>query len=298
MTFYLTRVGTALLEIGATSKHLGAELGYLGILHTWGQNLELHPHIHYIVAGGGPSLDGTRWVAARKKFLVSVRVLSKRFRTLFETALKEAFADGKLEFYGQLEHLAVPMVFASWLESTRATQWVVHSKPPFGSPEQTLRYLGRYTHRVAISNHRIKQITDDHVTFEWKDYRRGQSHLLMTLHVHEFMRRFLLHVLPRGFVRIRYGGFMSHRQRVAKLALCRGLLQQFKQPPRAPGHSEQPTVSHAGTTQPPTRPPRKCRTCNQGQLHIVAIIPSQLPPSLGRQRHRRHQSRKKYVNST
>jgi hypothetical protein len=279
--------GGALLEIGADPDHLGAELGYIAVLHTWGQNLMLHPHIHCIVPGGGISLDGTRWVATRKTFLLSVRVLSKRFRTLFTEALEKAFDQGLLEFHGNLEHLAKPAVFRSWLKSTRSSDWVVYAKPPFGSPEQTLQYIGRYTHRVAISNQRLKSVTDNQVTFEWKDNRRKKAHLLMTLHVHEFMRRFLLHVLPPGFVRIRHGGFLANRHRTARLALCRELLEKANQPDT---HHPAPTVP--GPSAPEARAAtsrRHCPKCNTATLRTVSVIPSDLPPSPRARLRRRRQ---------
>jgi hypothetical protein len=277
---------------------LKAELGYIAILHTWGQNLQLHPHIHCIVPGGGLWSDGTRWIATRKNFLVSVRVLSKRFRTLFTDALQDAFENGKLEFHGKLKHLANPNAFGSWLRSTRATEWVVHAKPPFGGPEQTLRYIGRYTHRVAISNHRLKRVTDDQVTFDWKSYRTGQTHLLMNLHPHEFMRRFLLHVLPHRFVRIRYGGFLAHRHRRDKLALCRRLLHTSlaattvtTAPNAQAGHSPYADTPAESTGNMKTqkdsgmgRRPRLCPTCKHGHMHPVAIIPSLVAPTKRRRR--------------
>ena len=304
--------GEALCSIAEDPKHLGAEIGFVGILHSWGQALSHHPHIHYIVPGGGLSLDGQRWIPTRKNFLLSVRVLSLKFRTLFLGALRTAFTNGHLQFYGKLKHLEKREVFESWLNSTRATQWVVHSKTSGGGPETTLRYLARYAYRVAISNHRIQSITDKSVTFEYKNYRTGEYDLLMTLHPHEFMRRFLLHVLPEGFVRIRYGGFLAPRHRTDKLALCRTLLEQQQPtaslsqlaavPPNAPPTGRtletlsDPLLPDARVPEPPPQKQSKkprigdivgtCPICNQGHSVIVEVFPSELPPSARRRRKR------------
>jgi hypothetical protein len=214
----------ALRTIAADPKHLGAEIGLVAVLHSWGQSLHHHPHVHCLVPGGGPSLDGARWVACHPGFFLPVRVLSRLFRRLFLAELDAAFAAGQLGFFGPLAELAEPAVFARQLNKLRRIEWVVYAKPPFGGPERVLTYLGRYTHRVAIANSRLVSITDDDVAFRWKDYRHHGRSKLMTLAAQEFIRRFLLHTLPDGFHRIRHFGFLANGHRAAKLALCRRLL--------------------------------------------------------------------------
>jgi hypothetical protein len=213
-----------LRRIAADPKHLGAEIGFLAVLHTWGQDLLHHPHLHCVVPGGGLSPDGQRWVPGRPGFFLPVRVLSRLFRRLFLDALQGAFDRGDLEFHGLLAPLAAPKAFPRLLAAARTTDWEVYAKPPFGGPAQVLDYLGRYTHRVAIANHRWLALEDGKVTFRLKDYRQGQRLTTLTLEAGEFIRRFLLHVLPDGFVRIRHFGFLSNRHRSAKLARCRELL--------------------------------------------------------------------------
>ena len=212
--------------IAADPRHLGAEIGFFAVLHTWGQTLVHHPHLHCVVPGGGLSLDGTRWVSCRPGFFLPVRVLSRLFRRLFLTALDAAFDEGQLRFAGTLEALTDRHAFARHVAPARQVEWVVYAKAPFAGPPQVLEYVGRYTHRVAISNHRLLEITDDHVRFRYKDYRTdlSQAHKTITLAATEFIRRFLLHVLPAGFHRIRYYGFLGNRTRRDKLALCRHLL--------------------------------------------------------------------------
>jgi hypothetical protein len=213
-----------LRTIAADPKHLGAEIGFLAVLHTWGQNLLHHPHLHCVVPGGGLSEDKQRWISCRKGFFVSVKVLSRLFRRLFLEALSSAFEKGKLTFHGSIEYLARPQAFARLLGSVCRLEWNVYAKPPFGGPQQVLDYLGRYTHRVAISNNRLLAFENGNVTFRWKDYRRGNQQCVMTLPADEFIRRFLLHTLPRGFQRIRQFGLIANRSRKEKLALCRKLL--------------------------------------------------------------------------
>jgi hypothetical protein len=215
----------SLQSIAADPKHLGAQIGFFCILHTWGQTLTHHPHLHCVVPGGGISLDGSRWVACRPGFLLPVRVLSRRFRTLYLRYLEQDYAAGKLQFHGQLQHLSDPRNFARYLAPLRHCEWVVYSKPPFGGPESVLDYLGRYTHRVAISNNRLKALKDGQVTFTYKDYKDEHQQKVMTLSADEFLRRFLLHVLPNGFQRIRYYGFLASRHRAENLARCRELLR-------------------------------------------------------------------------
>ena len=213
-----------LRTIAADPKHLGAEIGFLAVLHTWSQTLRHHPHLHCVVPGGGLSLDRSHWRSCRKGFFLSVKVLARLFRRLFLQALDHAFDLGKLSFHGTLSHLSHPRHFNSLLASLRSREWVVYAKPPFGGPAQVLAYLGRYTHRVAITNHRLLALQDGHVTFSWKDYAGNNEQRTMTLPADEFIRRFLLHVLPRGFQRLRQFGLLANRQRRHKLALCRKLL--------------------------------------------------------------------------
>jgi hypothetical protein len=215
-----------LLTIARDPKHLGAEIGFFAILHTWGQNLLHHPHVHCVVAGGGPSPDHERWVSCRPGFFLPVRILSRLFRRLFLEALQKAFQQGKLQFFGELESLRDEAVFLESMAPLRQREWVVYAKPPFGGPQQALEYLGRYTHRVALSNERLLTVDQGEVTFQWKDYRQQpkQHSRRMTLSADEFIRRFLIHTLPPGFQRIRYFGFLANRFRKQKLALCRQLL--------------------------------------------------------------------------
>src|ERR1700722_7776878 len=213
-----------LTTIAADPKHLGAQIGVTAVLHTWGQTLQHHPHIHCVVPGGGPSLDGTRWIACRPGFFLPVRVLSRLFRRLFLQNLQDAFEAGKLRFFGDLAGLAQPTVFTARLRELRRINWVVYAKPPFGGPEQVLAYLGRYTHRVAIANSRLIGLTDGKVSFTWKDYRHHSKTKAMTLGADEFIRRFLLHSLPDGFHRIRYYGFLANGGRRDNIARCRHML--------------------------------------------------------------------------
>ncbi len=217
--------------IGADQKHLGADLGMVAVLHTWGQNLHHHPHVHCVVPGGGPSPDGTRWVACRPGFFLPVRVLSRLYRRLFLEALQAAFEAGRLNFFHELAGLAEPTTFAGRIAQMRKIDWVVYAKPPFGGPDQVLAYLGRYTHRVAIANSRLVEIENGKVAFRWKDYRHHDKAKLMTLAADEFIRRFLLHTLPDGFHRIRHYGFLASGHRAAKIALCRRLLDAPAPPP-------------------------------------------------------------------
>jgi Putative transposase/Transposase zinc-binding domain len=213
-----------LRRIGADPKHLGAEIGLVAVLHTWGQTLQHHPHVHCVVPGGGPSRDGARWIACRPGFFLPVRVLSRLFRRLFLDELRAAFDAGQLGFFGDLADLVKPADFVGRLRNLRSVEWVVYAKPPFGGPEQVLAYLGRYTHRVAIANSRLVGLTGSDVSFRWKDYRHQGKAKLMVLAADEFIRRFLLHTLPDGFHRIRHYGFLANGHRAAKLALCRELL--------------------------------------------------------------------------
>ncbi len=213
-----------LLEVARDPKHLGAEIGFFSVLHTWSQKLELHPHVHCVVPAGGLSADGTRWIKPCYDSFLPVAVLGAVFRGKFYQALKRAFQDGKLNFHGDLKLLAQPKTFAAWLRPLFRKDWVVYAKRPFGGPEHVLRYLGRYTHRVAISNHRLVSFADGTVTFRWRDSAHNNEQKLLPLSVDEFLRCFLLHLLPQGFVRIRNFGFLANRRRATTLPLCFQLL--------------------------------------------------------------------------
>ena len=213
-----------LQRIAADPAHLGAAIGFFGILHTWGQNLQFHPHLHFVIPGGGLSSDGTRWISCRPRFFLPVRVLSCLFRGLFLHYLERAYLSGRLKFFSSLSRLNERAAFLRYLAPLRVTGWVVYAKPPFAGPQQVLDYVDRYTHRIAISNNRPLSIEDGKVRFRWKDYRNGDRLGTMTLTADEFIRRFLLHVLPEGFRRIRYFGFLCNRYREEKLARCRQLL--------------------------------------------------------------------------
>jgi len=219
-----TAAAQTLLQIASDPKHLGAEIGVIAILHTWGQNLLLHPHIHCVIPAGGLSLDHLRWIHPRYPFFLPVRVLSRVFRGKFLAGLKRLHRSKKLQCAGPSAPLAEPRQFAKLLRSLHRHDWVVYAKPAFGGPMQVLRYLGRYTHRVAISNHRLLAFDRERVTFRWKDYARGGKQGQMTLTATEFLRRFFLHVLPKGFVRIRHFGFLANRFRASRLTLGRQLL--------------------------------------------------------------------------
>jgi hypothetical protein len=214
----------AMRDVAANPRHLGAEIGAVAVLHSWGQTMTYHPHLYCIVPAGGLSSDQTRWVACRPGFLLPVRVLSRRFREIFVARMRAAFAAGELRFSGALAALAKPAVFAERIAGLIGVEWVVFAKPPFAGPEPVLAYLGRYTHRVAIANSRLIRLTDSAVEFTWKDYRDSGKTKVMTLNAEEFIRRFLLHTVPDGFHRIRHIGFLANGHRTEKLALCRTLL--------------------------------------------------------------------------
>jgi len=225
---------STLLEVAADPRHLGAQLGLLAILHTWGQTLQPHPYSHCVVPGGGLSPDHTRWIGSRSGFFLPVHVLSRLFRGKFLAGLRAAFSHHQLRFFGDCLPLAEEKNFALFLRGLFRQQWVVYSRPPFGGPQHVLHYLARYTHRVAISNQRLLSVADHRVCFRWKDYAHGSKNRTMTLSAEEFLRRFLQHVLPKGFPRIRYFGFLANRQRQQLLPLCRWLLDQ---PPPAADNS-------------------------------------------------------------
>ncbi|HEY3621918.1 MAG TPA: IS91 family transposase [Roseiarcus sp.] len=214
----------AMATLAANPRRLGAQIGVVAVLHTWGQTLTHHPHVHCVVPGGGISPDGTRWIAGRSDFFLAVKPLAKLFRRLFLERLQKAFDTGGLNFFGDLAPLADPKSLCAHLANMQRIDWVVYAKKPFGGPAQVLAYLGRYTHRVAIANSRLVGLDDDHVAFAWKDYRQNGAAKIMKLAPDEFIRRFLLHAVPDGFHRIRHFGFMANRHRTGKLVLCRALL--------------------------------------------------------------------------
>ena len=254
-----------LLTIAADRKRLGADIGFLAVLHTWGQNLHLHPHLHCVVPGGGISPDGLRWIGCKKpSFFLPVEVLSSRFRNLFLIYLREAFQAGRLKFHGEMARLAQPAAFEALCQQAQRIKWVVFVKPPFGGPEQVLKYLARYTHRVAISNRRLLSMENGCVTFGYKDYADGNKSKVMTLEATEFIRRFLLHILPRGFVRIRQFGFLANRARGKKLALCRALLGAV--PPTKPSVLD-------NRSKVEEQDDRRCPVCKIGRMVLIGIVP-------------------------
>jgi len=259
-----------LKTIAADPKHLGAEIGFFAVLHTWGQSLQFHPHLHCVVPGGGLSPDGQRWVSCRPNFFLPVRVLSHLFRRLFLQSLQQAFDSGKLQFFNALESLRERRTFLQLVNRMKACEWVVYAKSPFAGPQQVLDYVGRYTHRVAISNHRLLDIENHQVRFEWKDYRDGGQVKTMTLPADEFIRRFLLHVLPDGLQRIRYYGLLGNRHRKEKLELCRRLLGM-----PASAEPTDPTVrDYRDRYEQLTGDSlHQCPQCKQGRMLVIEILP-------------------------
>ena len=259
-----------LLTIAADPKHLGAEIGFFAVLHTWGQNLLHHPHLHCVVTGGGLSADASQWISCRAGFFLPVGVLSRLFRRLFLENLLKAFDAGKLQFFSSLESLRDRSSFLDYLAPLREAEWVVYAKRPFAGPEQVLDYVGRYTHRVAISNNRLLEIAEGKVTFRYKDYRHDAQQKTMTLEAEEFIRRFLLHVLPEGFQRIRYYGFLANRYREQKLAHCRELLDMpAREPPTLDGAKDYreryEELTGCSLWQ--------CPVCHKGRMLAIEILP-------------------------
>lgn len=243
-----------LRTIAADVRHLGAEIGFVSVLHTWTQDLRHHPHVHCVVPGGGLAPDG-RWVACRPGFFLPVRVLGAMFRGKFVAALRAAFDRGELQFQGSQQHLSDAATFAGCLDRAMQQSWVVYSKPPFGGPVQVLKYLARYTHRVAISNRRILDVGTEGVTFRWRDRAQGNRPRTMVLPGVEFLRRFLQHVLPRGFQRLRHYGLLGNRGRAVKLAMCRFLMSSTMPPPAA------------ATVAPTVEADDCCPACGLGRLY-------------------------------
>jgi hypothetical protein len=257
-----------LIEIARDPKHLGAEIGFFSVLHTWNQQLRHHPHTHCVVPAGGLSPDHSRWIDSRQKFFLPVDVLKEVFRGKFVDGLKQLHTEHKLRLHGTLAALQNPRAFAAWLRPLFRSKWVVYSKRPFGGAQHALRYLGQYTHRVAISNHRLVALDDGMVTFRWRDSAHQNKKRLMTLPVGEFLRRFLLHVLPPGFVRIRHFGFLAHRRRRASLALCLRLLAESGRVPAG-------TAREQGTGSSP-RPLWTCPQCGGPMVLIEKLSNIQL----------------------
>jgi len=258
-----------LLTIAGDPKHLGAGIGFFAVLHTWGQNLLHHPHLHCVVPGGGLSADHERWVACRPGYFLPVHVLSSLFRRLFLEALDEAFEKGSLGFFGELEPLRERSAFHAYLAPLRKADWVVYAKPTFGGPQQAIAYLGRYTHRVAISNRRLVSDEDGQVSFQWNDYRHESEQKVMTVPADEFIRRFLIHTLPPGFQRIRHFGFLASCHRKVKLALCRTLLTD-------PVTSLLPNADQCRQMLEKTteKVARLCPHCGIGVMIRIAILPA------------------------
>ena len=261
--------------IAADPQHLGAEISFFAVLHTWGQNLQVHPHLHCVVPGGGLSPDGQRWVSCRPDFFLPVRVLGHLFRRLFLESLQKAFDSGKLQFFAALESFRQPEAFASLVARMKACEWVVYAKRPFAGPQQVLDYVGRYTHRVAISNNRLLDIENGQVRFQWKDYRDDGKMKTMTLSADEFIRRFLLHVLPNGFQRIRYYGLLGNRYRKEKLAQCRRLLGMS--PPSEQTNPSPAEKDYRDRYEELTgNSLHQCPQCQRGRMLVVAILPRPL----------------------
>ncbi|MGA2725507.1 MAG: IS91 family transposase [Bryobacteraceae bacterium] len=254
-------VSETLLVIAADPRRLGAHVGFLAVLHTWNQQMLYHPHLHCVVPSGGLSPDRSRWIPSRARFFLPVKVLGKLFRGKFLAFLASAFRKKKLRLAGTLAHLATPSAFDRFLRQLRSKNWVVYAKRPFGGPQYVIRYLARYTHRVAISNGRLIAMQDGQVTFRWRDSAHGNEQKLMTLDAVEFIRRYLLHILPSGFVKIRHFGFLANRNRRQDLALCRALLPtQADQPPDSLTEKQRNAVQ------------RRCPVCQTGTLRIVDWI--------------------------
>jgi len=272
-TILFKAAAETLRTIAADPRHLGAEIGLIAVLHSWGQNLHYHPHLHCIVPGGGISLDGRRWVACRSGFFLPVRVLSRLFRRRFLEELRAAFDARNLTFFGDLAGLAEPAAFTRLLAEVRRLDWVVYAKPPFGGPEQVLAYLGRYTHRVAIANSRLIGMADGKVSFRWRDYRHRGKTKVMTLDAHEFIRRFLLHTLPDGFHRIRHYGFLANGYRAARLDLCRRLLASPQQ------DDIEPQAESVAVTAERLAATHRCLRCGEPMITLAVWRCGQAPPS-------------------
>ncbi len=261
-----------LREVAATPKYLGAEIAILSVLHTWGQNLQHHPHVHCVIPGGGLALDGSHWKPCRDGFFLPVKVLGSLFRGKFLARLRAAYDKGLLEFHQSIAELAEGSKFRELLSVLYEKNWVVYAKRPFGGPDKVLRYLANYTHRTAISNHRIIRLHDGKVSFLWKDYAHGCRRRVMTLTAAEFPRRFLMHVLPKGFVRIRHYGFLANRHRSKKLELCRELIRCAEDAPDSAGCDAGQDVLLG---------PAPCPVCDNGLMQrVYRFEAGETPPAL------------------
>jgi hypothetical protein len=260
-------VAQTLQDIAQEPKHLGAEIGGFAVLHTWGQQLHHHPHLHCVLPAGGIAPDGGRWVPCRPHFFLPVRVLSRRFRRLYLAGLAHLYDQGHLTLTGRCRALAAPAPWHQFLTQVRDTEWVVYAKEPLPEPQHILTYLARYTHRVAISNHRLVALEDGQVTFRYKDYQRGHRLRTLTLDAVEFLRRLMLHVSPHGFHRLRHFGFLANRVRQTKLAQCRALLGHATRPliRAAPMAREAPEV-------PSSAPGALCPVCQHGRMQLVQTL--------------------------
>jgi hypothetical protein len=266
-TILFRAASETLRTIAADPKHLGAKIGFLAVLHTWTQTLLHHPHLHCVIPGGGLSPDYEQWTPCRSGFFLPVRVLSRLFRAKFLFYLRQAFDQGKLQFYSDLKPLADPEAFSQFLSRNRKHEWVVYAKPPFGGPAQVLDYLGRYTHRVAISNHRLIAFQNGKVSFQWRDRKKHDRIRSMTLDTDEFIRRLLMHILPPYFAKIRYFGFLANRHRHNRLSLCRSLLNA-PSPETDPGIAGWKSRHQALTGQSPDL----CPICQRGRMHVIRIL--------------------------
>jgi Putative transposase/Transposase zinc-binding domain len=261
-------VSQSLLDIAGDPKHLGAELGGLAVLHTWGGQLHLHPHLHCLLPAGGLAPDGSRWVPCRPDFFLPVRVLSRRFRRLYIDGLKDLYGRGQLSLAGRCRELAEPKAWKRLLATLRDKEWVVYAKEPCDS-KHVLKYLSRYVYRVAISNHRLVALEDGRVTFRYKDYKRGNQLRMCTLEAVEFLRRLMLHVLPKGLHKVRYFGLMANRHRSQKLAQCRTLLGQAAGTTQASEMSEPDPIQADEPAGVRVQPGDVCPVCGQGRMHLV-----------------------------
>jgi hypothetical protein len=255
-----------LLEFGRNPRWLGGEIGITLVLHTWGQRLDQHIHVHCVVTGGALSEDGERWIPAKPGFLFPVRALSVVFRGKFLDALAQAYQRGELHFAGSTKPLPDPAAFRGFLDTLKGRDWVVYAKPPFAGAEQVLAYLGRYTHRVAIANHRLVSFEDGEVRFRWRDYAHGNKTKIMALGAEEFLRRFLLHTLPAGFVKIRHYGLLGNRCRHEKVTRCRVLLDQPEPEPLQSESVEDLMLRLTGIDI------QRCPACQQGRLQVIAVL--------------------------
>jgi hypothetical protein len=260
-------VAQTLQDIAGDPKHLGAEIGGLAVLHTWGQQLHYHPHLHCVLPAGGLDPDGSRWVPCRPHFFLPVRVLSRRFRRLYLAELEHAYGRGQLTFVGRCRELAAPTPWQRLLATLRDKEWVVYAKEPLREPQHVLKYLARYTHRVAISNHRLVALEDGQVTFRYKDYQRGHRLRTQTLEAVEFLRRLMLHVPTHGFHRLRHFGFLANRVRQAKLAQCRTLLGHATRA-QARDEATDPKTPEVSAGEPGS----VCPVCQQGRMQLVQTL--------------------------